>query len=81
MRRPEQSPSIVPPGEDHDVYLVLDDFGGRIGQSWRETDVGTTDLETLIEDLLADQYSNPVRIAYAVTVGQRVTSRLRGHIG
>ena len=59
MRRPEQSPSIVPPGEDHDVYLVLDDFGGRIGQSWRETDVEHTDLETLIEDLLEDQYSNP----------------------
>ena len=62
MRRPERSPSIVPPGEDHDVYLVLDDFGGRIGQSWRETDVGQTDLETLIGDLLEDQYSNPVRI-------------------
>ena len=62
MRRPEQSPSIVPPGEDQDVYLVLDDFGGRIGQSWRETDVGHTDLETLIEDLLEDQYSSPIRI-------------------
>jgi hypothetical protein len=62
MRSPEQSPSIVPPSEDHDVYLVLDDFGGRIGQSWRETDVGHNDLETLIEDLLEDQYSNPVRI-------------------
>jgi len=62
MRRPEQSPSIVPPGEDHDVYLVLDDFGGRIGQSWRETDVGHTDLETLIRHLLEGQYSNPVRI-------------------
>ena len=62
MRRPQQSPSIVPPGEDHDVYLVLDDFGGPIGQSWRETDVEDTNLETLIEDLLEDQYSNPVRI-------------------
>ena len=59
MRRPEQSPSIVPPGEDHDVYLVLDDFGGRIGQSWRETDVGHTDLETLIEDLLEDSTATP----------------------
>jgi hypothetical protein len=58
----DQSPSIVPPGNDQDVYLVLDNFGGRIGQSWRETDVGHTDLETLIEDLLEDQYSNPVRI-------------------
>jgi hypothetical protein len=62
MRSSDQSPSIVPPGDDQDVYLVLDDFGGRIGQSWRETDVGHTDLETLIEDLLEDQYSNPVRI-------------------
>ncbi len=62
MRRPEQSPSIVPPGEDQDVYLVPDDFGGRIGQSWRETDVEDADLETLIEHLLEGQYSNPVRI-------------------
>ena len=58
MRRPEQ----LPPGNDRDGYLVLDNFGGRIGQSWRETDVGHTGLETLIEDLLEDQYSNPVRI-------------------
>jgi hypothetical protein len=62
MRSSDRSPSIVPPGDDQDVYLVLDDFGGRIGQSWRETDVGHTDLETLIKDLLEDQYSNPVRI-------------------
>ena len=62
MRRPEQSPSIVPPGNDQDVYLVLDNFGGRIGQSWRETDVEDADLETLIEHLLEGQYSNPVRI-------------------
>ncbi len=38
MRGSDHSPSIVPPGNDHDVYLVLDDFGGRIGQSWREAD-------------------------------------------
>ena len=62
MRSSDLSPSIVPPGNDQDVYLVLDDFGGRIGQSWRETGVGHTDFETLIEDLLEDQYSNPVRI-------------------
>jgi hypothetical protein len=37
MRRPEQSPSIVPPGNDQDVYLVLEDFGNRLGQAWRET--------------------------------------------
>ena len=36
MRRSDRSPSIVPPGNDQDVYLVLDDFGGRIGSAWRE---------------------------------------------
>src|SRR5260370_42531194 len=70
MRRPEQSPSIVPPGNDQDVYLVLDNFGGRDGQSSRETHVGHTDLETLIEDLLEDQYSSRVRIvAFNTTEG------------
>ncbi len=59
MRR---SPSIVPPGNDQDVYLVLDDFGGRIGQAWRETDVESTRLEAVIADLLDGQYSNPVRV-------------------
>ena len=62
MRSSDHSPSIVPPGNDHDVYLVLDDFGGRIGQSWREADVEATRLETIIADLLDGQYSNPVRV-------------------
>ena len=59
MRR---SPSIVPPGNDQDVYLVLDDFGGRIGQAWRETDVESTRLEAVIADLPDGQYSNPIRV-------------------
>jgi hypothetical protein len=62
MRRPEQSPSIVPPGNDQDVYLVLEDFGDWLGQAWRETDVEDANLEILIEHLLGGQYSNPVRI-------------------
>ena len=41
-----QSPSIVPPGGDQDVYLVLDDFGSD-GRAWSETDVEHTDLERL----------------------------------
>ena len=36
MRSSDRSPSIVPTGNDQDVYLVLDNFGGRIGQSWRD---------------------------------------------
>jgi|SRR6476469_8221826 hypothetical protein len=62
MRSSDHSPSIVPPGNDQDVYLVLDDFGGRLGQSWREADVEATRLETVLADLLDGQYSNPVRV-------------------
>lgn len=61
MRRSSWTPSIVPRGEDQNVYIVLDDFG-RSGQAYRETDVETADLETTITDLLDGQYRNPVRV-------------------
>ena len=57
-----RSPSIVPPEANQDTYLVLDDFGGRLGRAWRETDEEGADRETLIRDLMDDQYGNPVRI-------------------
>jgi hypothetical protein len=60
MRRSHQSPSIVPPGDE--VYLVLDDFGGRIGQTWRETGAEDANLETVLSDLLDGPYGNPVRV-------------------
>ena len=56
------SPSIVPEPDDRDVYLVLDDFGGKLGRAWPETDEERTDRETVIADLLQGQYSDPVRI-------------------
>ncbi|MGY3581946.1 hypothetical protein ACVIGB_001131 [Bradyrhizobium sp. USDA 4341] len=56
------SPSIVPASDDHDVYLVLDSFGEKLGRSWRETDERDTDLQTLVRDLIDGQYSDPVRI-------------------
>jgi len=62
MRSSDRSPSIVPPGNDQNVYLVLDDFGGRIRQAWRETNVDAARLETVVADLLDGQFSNPVRI-------------------
>ena len=38
-------PSIVPDADDdHDVYIVVDDFG-RNGQCYRETDVEDTDVK------------------------------------
>ena len=55
------TPSIVPSGDDQNVYLVVSDFG-RNGQAWCETDVESTDLETIIRDLLDGQYTNPVRV-------------------
>jgi hypothetical protein len=55
------TPSIVPRGDDQNVYLVVDDFG-RNGRVYREADVETADLETVIIDLLDGQFHNPVRV-------------------
>jgi hypothetical protein len=51
------SPSIAPHGPEQDTYLVLDDFGGRLGRAWRETDENATDRETLIRDLVEGQFN------------------------
>ena len=61
MRETDWTPSIVPGDEDRDVCLVVNDFGRR-GRAYCETDVEATDLETVIQDLLDGQYSNPVRV-------------------
>ena len=61
MRRSNWTPSIVPNGNDQTVYLVADDFG-KNGSAWRETDCEKADLETVIQDLLTGQYSNPSRV-------------------
>ena len=41
MPRTGWTPSIVPKGDDQNVYLVVDDFG-RNGRVYRETDVRFT---------------------------------------
>jgi hypothetical protein len=56
------SPSIVPDPDDRDIYLVLDEFGGRLGRAWPETAEERTDREIVITDLMTGQYSNPVRV-------------------
>jgi len=61
MRRSKWTPSIVPNGDDQTVYLVADDFG-KHGRAWVESDYETTDLETVIQDLLSGQYTNPIRV-------------------
>ena len=45
-----------------DIYLVLDDFGGRLGRAWRETDEEGTRRETLIRDLMNAECGHPARI-------------------
>ena len=56
-----RSPSIVPQSDDHDVYLVLDDFG-KLGRCWRETDEERTDRRTVVGDLLDGQYNRAMRV-------------------
>ena len=56
------SPSIVPDPLSRDVYLVLDDVGGRFGLAWPAADVADTDRPTMIRHLLEGQYSSPVRV-------------------
>ncbi len=67
MRKSNWTPSIVPNGEDQNVYIVLDDFGSN-GRAYRETDVERVDLEAVIMDMLDGQYHNPVRVVAFNTV-------------
>jgi hypothetical protein len=52
---------IIANDDDQNVYLVVDDFG-RNGRAWRETDVESADLETVVLDMLEGQYKSPVRV-------------------
>lgn len=71
------APSIVPRDDDQNVYLVIDDLG-RLGRVWREADAETTDLETIITDLLG---SPPRLRRTSMTVRPAITfssRRVRG---
>lgn len=54
------TPSLVP-SDEPTVYLVADDFG-KVGRAWREADLETTDLETVIQDLMSGEYRRPIRV-------------------
>jgi hypothetical protein len=60
MRQSRWMPSIVPDDEPT-VYLVADDLG-RTGRAWREADLETADLETVIQDLMAGEYKRPIKV-------------------
>ena len=55
------TPSIVPASPET-AYIVEDDFGPRIGRSFRETDSVHCDRETTLQDLMTGQYNDPVRV-------------------
>ena len=56
------SPSLVPAeGFDTDVYVVMEELD-HLGRVYRETDEERADRETMIRDLIAGRYGQPVRI-------------------
>ena len=61
MRRSNWTPTIVPGGYDQTVYFVAADFG-RVGQAWRDADYRGADLQSIIQQLLAGEYINPIRV-------------------
>jgi len=44
------------------VYIVLNDFGERLGHAYVETDVAEADEKTVISNILSGEYSNPVQV-------------------
>jgi hypothetical protein len=53
--------SIVPEVEPT-VYLVLDDYGPKIGRAFVNTDELQSTEEATIELMLSGEFSNPVRV-------------------
>ena len=43
------------------VYLVADDMGDA-GPVWRQSECGFANREAVIQDMLAGEYSNPMRV-------------------
>ncbi|MBR0961335.1 hypothetical protein [Bradyrhizobium japonicum] len=47
---------------DRIVYLIVDNIAGRPGRAGRKTEVERTDIETVISNLIAGRFNDPVRI-------------------
>jgi hypothetical protein len=52
----------LPQTDDREIYLVLNDYGDRLGRAWAEVPEDDTGRESVIRDLMTGQYSGPVRI-------------------
>ena len=61
MSVPAASPPTAPGHRDATVYLVADNLG-EAGRAWREADYDISNRETVIQDMLAGEYKNPIRV-------------------
>jgi hypothetical protein len=61
MRTSIGTPSIVPHGGEHDVYIVEHD-PGLLGRIWAGVDSETAGFESVVTDLLTGQYTRPARV-------------------
>ena len=52
------------------VYLVVDKVTEPCGRVFRKTEVEPSDLETVISDLIAGQFNDPVRIVAFERLGR-----------
>jgi hypothetical protein len=66
---PENASLAPEPQFDVTVHIVLDDFG-HSGRAYRETAEEAADFNTVVDDLIAGQFNNPIRvIAFNVSEG------------
>ena len=58
-RNPPLAPKLT---DDVTVHIVLNDFGGKFGRAFLETDEEEADEWTIVSNILNGEYSNPVRV-------------------
>jgi hypothetical protein len=61
MRRAGSVPSIVPHGDEHDVYIV-EHHSFEHGRIWAEVNSEASGFEPVVMDLLTGQYADPIRV-------------------
>ena len=61
MRASSGTPSIVPHGEEHEVYVVEHD-PGLPGPVWADVPSEAAGFEPVVMDLLTGRYTKPIRV-------------------
>ncbi|KRR20019.1 hypothetical protein CQ13_08845 [Bradyrhizobium retamae] len=69
MRTAGSGPSIVPHGDEHNVYIVEHDSREH-GRVWAEVSSESPGFEPVVMYLLTGQYTNPIRVvAFNIAAG------------